>query len=55
MIRSKQMVIRLTKFIAATGGVNNCQLHTDNFGQPWTSPELMEDGLLSFKKKFLEV
>jgi len=28
--KSKQMVIRLTKFIAATGGVNNCQLHTDN-------------------------
>lgn len=29
--KSKQMVIRLTKFIAATGGVSNLQLHTDNF------------------------
>ena len=30
-LRSKQMVMRLTKFIAATGGVSNLQLHTDNF------------------------
>jgi len=28
--KSKQMVIKLTKFIAATGGVHNLQLHSDN-------------------------
>ena len=28
--RTKQMVVKLTKFIAATGGVSKVQLHSDN-------------------------